>query len=286
MATTAIELTPLETLMDTAAGPEVALPPELRRLYGPLRLPSCSDRPYVISNFVSTLDGVVSLNTPGYTGGAPISGYSVHDHVVMGILRALADAVIVGAGTLRGSQHHLWTAEHIYPPLAEPYAELRSARGEPPEPLNVVVTASGALDLELPVFQSGCVPVLIVTSERGAAGLRGERLPEWVRVAVAGPMGPFDASGILQSLGLDRNAVVLVEGGPRLLGDFLSAGLIDEQFLTLAPQIAGRDSTIDRPGLVAGTLFAPSRQLWAELVSVKRGGSHLFLRYALPHKHD
>jgi len=57
-------------------------------------------------------------------------------------------------------------------------------------------------------------------------------------------------------------------------------GLLDELFLTLSPQIAGRDTTIERPGLVTGTLFAPERPLWGILVSVKRGRSHLFLRYA------
>jgi riboflavin biosynthesis pyrimidine reductase len=64
---------------------------------------------------------------------------------------------------------------------------------------------------------------------------------------------------------------------PRLLGDFLGAGCLDEQFLTLAPQLAGRDETVDRPGLVAGRLFATATPLWATLVSVKRAGSHLFL---------
>ncbi|WP_201360899.1 hypothetical protein [Dictyobacter formicarum] len=58
--------------------------------------------------------------------------------------------------------------------------------------------------------------------------------------------------------------------------------LLDELFLTLAPQIAGRDSATARPGLVEGHLFAPEHPLWGTLVSVKRGGSHLFLRYAFP----
>jgi riboflavin biosynthesis pyrimidine reductase len=74
--------------------------------------------------------------------------------------------------------------------------------------------------------------------------------------------------------------MLLVEGGTRLLGTFLEEGLLDELFLTLSPQIAGRDTTIERPGLVTRTLFAPERPLWGILVSVKRGRSHLFLRYA------
>jgi riboflavin biosynthesis pyrimidine reductase len=74
--------------------------------------------------------------------------------------------------------------------------------------------------------------------------------------------------------------VILTEGGPRLFGDFLAEKYLDELFLTLAPQVAGRDGHIERPGLVAGKIFAPEHPLWGKLISLKRGGSHLFLRYA------
>jgi riboflavin biosynthesis pyrimidine reductase len=78
---------------------------------------------------------------------------------------------------------------------------------------------------------------------------------------------------------------VLVEGGPRLLGDFYAEHLVDEQFLTLAPQIAGRDDGDQRPSLVMGKSFAPRDTLWGNLIDVRRGGSHLFLRYAFPKSH-
>ncbi len=64
------------------------------------------------------------------------------------------------------------------------------------------------------------------------------------------------------------------------MGDFLAEGSLDELFLTLSPQVAGRDGTVERPGFVAGKRFAPERPLWGTLAGVKRGGSHLFLRYA------
>jgi riboflavin biosynthesis pyrimidine reductase len=64
------------------------------------------------------------------------------------------------------------------------------------------------------------------------------------------------------------------------MGDFFAEQCLDELFLTLAPQVAGRDAARDRPGLVAGHSFAPERPLWGTLVGVKRAGSHLFLRYA------
>ena len=78
--------------------------------------------------------------------------------------------------------------------------------------------------------------------------------------------------------------VILVEGGPQLMGDFFAGRLLDELFLTLAPQIAGRDGQVERPGLVMGQRFAPEHPLWGTLVSVKRSESHLFLRYAFTTK--
>lgn len=54
---------------------------------------------------------------------------------------------------------------------------------------------------------------------------------------------------------------------------------LDKLFLTLAPQVAGRDEVIARPGLVTGQRFAPEHPVWGALVGVKRGGSHPFLRY-------
>jgi len=76
------------------------LPEGLRIQYGgDLRFPTVSEaRPYVIANFVSTLDGVVSFNIPGQSGGAPISGSNEEDRFIMGLLRASADAVLVGEG--------------------------------------------------------------------------------------------------------------------------------------------------------------------------------------------
>src|SRR5687767_12322282 len=115
-------LPPLQTLYDAVDGDEVPLPVELATLYGRLIIPPHLEQPYVVGNFVTTLDGVVSLNMPGQSGGGPISGFNQHDRMVMGLLRAVADAVIVGAGTVRAvSPKHIWSAEYIYPPLAASY---------------------------------------------------------------------------------------------------------------------------------------------------------------------
>ena len=132
-----ITLAPLETLFDTDSGNTLTMPPELAMIYGKLQFPPHAGRTYVIGNFVETLDGVVSLNIPGHSGGSEISGNSQQDRMVMGLLRSAADAVIVGAGTLRSVPNHLWTGEHIFPPLADTYRDLRKLLGKAGLPLNV-----------------------------------------------------------------------------------------------------------------------------------------------------
>src|SRR5205807_1896495 len=102
------DLTPLETLFDQSQGTELPLPPELAALYGRFAMSSEEGRAHVIGNFVTTLDGVVALGEGSKSGGAEISGSNKHDRVVMGLLRSVADAVVVGAGTLRSVPDQLW----------------------------------------------------------------------------------------------------------------------------------------------------------------------------------
>src|SRR3990172_5141028 len=157
-------LAPLESFYDMGRGKVFPLPPELTALYGSLRFPAHEGRPYVIGNFVTTLDGVASLSAPGLAGGGPISGSNPHDRMVMGLLRSVADAVIVGAGTLRSVPNHLWTAEYIYPALSDSYRRLRSALGKNEPPLNVIVTERGEIDTDLPLFPSRSVQVLVIST--------------------------------------------------------------------------------------------------------------------------
>src|SRR5437588_2462737 len=275
-------LTPLESLFDAEQrGPDLPLPSALSTLYGNLSFPSHPGRAHVIGNFVTTLDGVAALNEPGNAGGADISGFNPHDKIVMGLLRACADAVIVGAGTMRSVPRHRWTAQYIYPPLADTYQQLRTALGKSAPPLNVIVTARGEIDLELPVFRSGEVAVLLVTTEQGAERIQAQHLPPSVQLSAVQSAGALSARAILEAVRLARRCdVILVEGGPQLMGDFFAERCLDELFLTLAPQIAGRDGQSERPGIVMGKRFAPEHPLWGTLVGVKRGASHLFLRYA------
>lgn len=276
-------LTALKTLFETKRGKVLPLPPKLARLYGCLRMPLPRSHPYVFSNFVSTLDGVVSLNMKGHASGADISGFSAQDRMVMGLLRAIADVVIIGSGTLGADHRHVWTAEAIFPELADEYQRLRVALGKPGVPLNVIVSGSGGIDLRLPMFASGKVPALVVTTTAGARRLRKQSMPASVEIRAircgAGAMIP--ARAILDEVcRVSTGKLILVEGGPRLLGDFYAEHLVDEQFLTLAPQIVGRDAEDRRLSLVMGKAFEPGDAPWGSLTDVRRGSSHLFLRYA------
>lgn len=211
-------LTPLEPLFDVDRGRDLPLPPDLATLYGRLHLPSHPGRPSILGNFVTTLDGVVTLNEPGHACGGDTSGWSRHDQMVMGLLRAIADAVIVGAGTLRSVPQHRWTAQYIYPSQADAYEQLQTSLDKPAPPLNVIVTARGEVDLDLPVFQSGEVPVLLVMTKSGKERIHAERLSPSVHVLALQSAGSLSAQAILQEVSRARQSdVILVEGGPHFL---------------------------------------------------------------------
>lgn len=281
-------LSPLSVLLDTAAGVAAPLPPALATLYGPLALPTDAGRAWVISNFVASIDGVVAYNDPIPPGMGEISASNPHDRAVMGLLRARADAVIVGAGTLRSVPRHLWTPAFIYPPLADEYAALRATLGKPPTPLTVIVSGSGDVETTLPVFQRADSAALLLTTPSGAARLTRRVLGPQARIqtVAVSPDGGIAARAALDAtvaaLAMSGNAgqpLLLVEGGPRLLARFVAEGLLDEQFLTIAPQLVGRDNQFHRPGLIEGQRLAPTDPRWARLVSARRAENFLFLRY-------
>ncbi len=282
-------LAPLDVLFDGATGADASLSSTLAALYGRIAFPTEGARPWVVSNFVSSIDGVVAFNDPIPPDVSEISASNPHDRAVMGLLRALADAVIVGAGTLRAVPRHLWTAQYIYPPLAQEYAALRSALGKPAAPLSVIVSGSGDVDTTLPVFQQPDASALLVTTEAGAARLEGRPLGPHAHVRAVGTHGEQGISArstldaTLAALPTNAGAapLILVEGGPLLLARFVAEGLLDEQFLTIAPQLVGRDDQYHRPGLIEGQRLAPDTPRWARLVSVRRAESFLFLRYRL-----
>lgn len=253
-------------------------------MLSPLRctIPTQSGVPYCIGNMVTTLDGVVALNSAGHLSGGEISGFNPSDQAMVGTLRAIADAVIVGAETFRVEATHFFTPEDVAPAFAGDYRDLRALLGKAEAPLNVIVSASGDLNLKVPLFQQSKVPVLILTTRQGFQQLKKQTWPASLQVEAVQDEHGIAAQTMLEVVSrFSGGKLLLVEGGPRLMSTFLSERCLNELFLTLAPQIAGRDGSVERPGLVKGQLFAPEHPQWGRLVSVKRADSHLFLRYVL-----
>ena len=227
----------LEVLFDsTAKG--LGLPGPLARAYGG-DLSLAGD--CLVANFVESVDGVVALPDAAGESGAVVSGGSAADRFLMGLLRACADAVLIGAGTLRAAPGDLWFPESIFPSGAPLYEQARRALGLTERPRLYVVSGSGTLYLE------------------------GE--PH------AGKLEPEE---ILAALRRDGHRRVLCEGGPGLFAELLAARLVDEIFLTLSPRLFGRWAGDARKALTEARDLAGAR---LELVSLRRHQSHLFLRY-------
>lgn len=265
-------MNPLERLFERDGLPRFELPRELAALYG-------GDfglaRPRVYANFVASIDGVVALPGDGESGRV-VSGDSEADRFVMGLLRAVADAVLVGAGTFRKAEGDLWHADAIYPAAGSLFADLRRQLGLRPQPLFVVATASGAIDVAQPALRDA----LILTSVAGAERLRGA-LPAGARVRAieAQPdQQPMAGRALIELLRAEGLGAILTEGGPSLVGELLAGGLVDELFVTTSPRLFGRWPGDERKSLVAGRDLG-GRAL--DLASVRRHGSHLFLRYTL-----
>lgn len=230
------------------------------------------------SNFVSSIDGVVALGVPGLSSGAAISGRNAADRFVMGLLRACASAVLVGASTVRDEPGILWSAAFVAPAWTDDWERLRRAVGLAPAVVTAVVSASGRLDLGQPVFERDA---LVYTTAAGAERLRPAPAgTEVVALPAAGDGSEIDLRAALGDLRRRGHGRVLTEGGPRLLGSLLEHRLLDSAFLTLSPVLAGRAGRA-RPGMVDGVELLPGHLLAGRLRTLKLAGSHLFLRYDL-----
>ena len=266
---------------------EPALPRGLRELYdGDLHFPTPpAQRPFVIGNFVSTLDGVVSYKLKDHAAGSSISGSDPPDRFIMGLLRAAADAVIVGARTVHDvSPKGLWIPEYTYPDAKHLYSEYRTNVMHKPEyPLVVIVSGSGRLELGRAIFRTPGVSTLVITTSAGRNELTRAGATKLGSVqihALDASDGSIAPLAILRLLYLQfRVRMLLHEGGPTLFGQFLGAEAVDELFITLSPQIAGRKADAIRPALVQGLEFMPDSAPWFQVISVKQKAEYLYLRY-------
>jgi riboflavin biosynthesis pyrimidine reductase len=264
-------LGPMDVLLEDERLPSVALPAELHRLYG-------GDlgftEPRVYANFVATLDGIVAI--PSIPSSNSLIGMeSKADHFVMGLLRAFADIVLIGAGVLRASPTGTWLPEKVYPPAAEAFAELRHDLGKTDAPEVAVLTGSGAIDPSHPVFEAGAV---VLTSAPGAERLAGQ-LPAAGSIIVLGDDTTIDGRRVVEALLERGHRLILSEAGPHAFGSLVAAQAVDELFLTVSPLLVGGGE--DRYRLVEST--GPLPGVRGRLTSLRQSGEHVFLRYDLRH---
>jgi riboflavin-specific deaminase-like protein len=235
---------------------------EISDIYEDLDLPPARDGagPYVIINSVSSVDGSTVME-----GKAAGIG-SVTDRRTMRTLRSKVDAVMIGAGTLRAEKLSLGldTSDGVSQPLA------------------IIVTHTGDVPLEEHLIVRGGQEVLILLSEAAPKRIV-ERLRALAPVmrAPADPSGAVDLEAALRILKAERGVEALVvEGGPGLNHALVSHQLVDEIFLTLAPEVLG-GSADESITLLRGPALQASVRPTLDLVSVHLAGDELFLRYSI-----
>ncbi|MGW3494454.1 pyrimidine reductase family protein [Streptomyces sp. NPDC001020] len=204
-------------------------PAELAAAYAYPEPRSGGREPWLRANMVSSLDGAAQHEGRSQ----PISGAA--DMRIFGTLRALADVVLVGAETVRQEGYRPARAREVF-------AAQRRAAGQEPAPAIAVVSASLDLDYSLPLFTSPLVPTLVLTGAAAAPDRVAEAEKAGARVVVTGDgasVDPARAVRALADLGMTR---LLTEGGPRLLGQLVAAGVLDELCLTVSPMLTAGDA--------------------------------------------
>ncbi|MFJ7999772.1 pyrimidine reductase family protein [Streptomyces sp. NPDC096310] len=212
------------------------------------------------ANMVSTLDGAAQHD------GLSHALSSDADMRIFGTLRGLADAVVVGAETVRREGYRPARAR-------EAFAARRAAAGQTPAPAIAVVTMSLDLDLSAPLFTAPGVPTLVLTGT--AAPLDRIRAAEEAGavVIVAGEGAAVDPARAVRALAERGLVRLLTEGGPKLLGQFVAAGVLDELCLTVSPTLTAGDAQriAGGPGAAVPERFA--------LASLLEQDGFLFTRY-------
>lgn len=244
----------------------------MQDVYANLDLPTGNgSRPFVYVNMVQTFDGQTVLAGSAWTIGTDV------DHHLFRQLRVHADAVLCGAGTLRTEDVIVTT----HPPLQE----RRVRRGQLPNPLGIVVTATcyfSAETFQKKFFRRTDLERLIITTPRAtpadiervrAAGVAVEVIP-------ATPDGEVDLTAVMRFLAGMRVRRALCEGGPHFNVGVARAGLIDELFVTTALRLGG-DPT-------AARLFtAPVTDRPLQLISeyhyrAPQGVREIYFRFRFP----
>jgi riboflavin biosynthesis pyrimidine reductase len=214
---------------------------------------------WVRANMVASLDGAAVVD--GQSAGLSSPG----DRRVFWALRALADVIVVGAGTARAEGYHPTRTK-------EPWASLGLRTGRPAAPPLALVSQSLELDPATPLIADAPddARTIIITCESSPAGRRAA-LARAADVIVAGEHS-VDLAAAFAGLADRGLRHVLCEGGPRLLTDIVAGGLLDELCLTVSPLLAG----VGPVRILAGALFPAHRLRLAHLLEED---GVLFARY-------
>jgi riboflavin-specific deaminase-like protein len=214
------------------------------------------DRPFVYVNMITTLDGRAALD------GRSAALGSEADLEMLLDLRTVADAVLVGTGTVRAEGYDRLVR-------SEERRARRRASGLAEDPLAVLLTRRFDVPWDAGLFAAADQPILIYT------GVEGEPPDMAAPVEIVRLVDPTPAAALADLRGRGVRAL-LCEGGPTLHGALHAAGLVDELFLTLTPVLTGDE---DEPSIITGGRLPGVAQL--ELLSVRQAGSELLLRYAV-----
>ncbi|HEY6531800.1 MAG TPA: pyrimidine reductase family protein [Acidimicrobiales bacterium] len=221
--------------------------------------PAVGGRPWTLANMVAGLDGSLAWN--GRVGSLS----SATDRALFVRLRGLADAVMVGAGTVRAEG---------YGPVRLPEATraARVAAGRSEVPPLVVVSRRLDLDWDAPLFAHSTSPRPVVVTAGVAPRAAAARAADHAEVVVAGD-AEVDLAVAMAALADRGIGVVLTEGGPTLLAGLVAAGLLDELCLTLHPVFGGDPLTMAQRPRAADVLTEFG------LAGVVCLGDELYLRY-------
>ena len=276
---------PFQLLFSDDPISEPALPDSFRAVYGgDWHIPAFAAKPYVYTNFATARDGRVSYNEPGVSSGGDVTQFNAHDRWLMGLLRARADCILMGDGTLAIEPHHIWTAQYIAPDDADAFTALRKLEGLAPIPPIVFVSYEGVFNPDFGVFCDSDMRIIVATTRRGADRARDLKCKARLDV-IAFDGDAVDLARLTAQLHSDYGVRrLLCEGGPRVLGGMLAAGLVDEEFVTLCPSIIGRSPDRPRPSYVEGAAFRPEDAPQSKPFSLRRAGDYLFLQTRCAYK--
>jgi riboflavin biosynthesis pyrimidine reductase len=238
---------------------------EIVERWGLFQRPTSGRRgPRVLLNMVSTADGRATLAGRS----APIS--SPADRALFHALRSTADAVLVGAGTVRTERYGRIVRD-------ERMRRRRRDRGLVEEPLACIVSGRLDLDSGTPLLSDAHARVLVLTAS--AASVPGaDAQVSYIR---RGANGELDLGAAIEALHDEHDVqLILCEGGPHLARTLFAEELIDELFLSISPILGGGTASgSEAVRILAGTELEPPVEL--ELLDVLRESSHLFLRYGV-----